>query len=205
MIEASLNEVEGLAAKAARGAGLSWGLAEEAGKAARWLAGVGFAWAPSLAALLDEHAALRPPMPLPPLLRADGDGLIDPLIAGSFLDDLARSGNAVALETVAHPVWLVPFAARGGCVVTWDGLVVTPHATGWTLAGDRSRLAAPRAERVTWRRAPATEHADATAAARSIIEERDWQALATHAARTYVPASEISRRRGAGAGLVDND
>ena len=37
----SLNEIETLSRKAARGAGLSWGLAEEAGKATRWLAAAG--------------------------------------------------------------------------------------------------------------------------------------------------------------------
>ena len=33
----SLNEIEAIGKRAARGAGLPWGLAEEAGKAARWL------------------------------------------------------------------------------------------------------------------------------------------------------------------------
>ena len=36
-MHASLNEIESLCKKAARGAGMSWGLAEEAGKAAKWL------------------------------------------------------------------------------------------------------------------------------------------------------------------------
>ena len=38
----SLNEFEALALKAARGAGLPWGLAEEAGKAVRILSSFGF-------------------------------------------------------------------------------------------------------------------------------------------------------------------
>ncbi|MEL7259121.1 MAG: DUF3726 domain-containing protein, partial [Pseudomonadota bacterium] len=38
----SLNEVESLARKAARGAGYSWGLAEEAGKATRWTCAAGW-------------------------------------------------------------------------------------------------------------------------------------------------------------------
>ncbi len=38
----SLNEIEALARKAARGGGMSWGLAEEAGKAVRWLSDNGF-------------------------------------------------------------------------------------------------------------------------------------------------------------------
>ena len=37
----SLNELDAMARKAARGAGYSWGLAEEAGRATRWLAAAG--------------------------------------------------------------------------------------------------------------------------------------------------------------------
>ena len=37
----SLNEYEALAFKAARGAGLAWGIAEEAGKAVRTLSSLG--------------------------------------------------------------------------------------------------------------------------------------------------------------------
>ena len=38
MFNLSLNEIDACTKKAARGAGMSWGLAEEAGKAVRWLA-----------------------------------------------------------------------------------------------------------------------------------------------------------------------
>ena len=36
------------------------------------------------------------------------------------------------------------------------------------------------------------------------VDERWWTAARRLAARTYVPASDDSRRRGAGAGLLDN-
>ncbi len=37
------------------------------------------------------------------------------------------------------------------------------------------------------------------------VDERRWAVAKALAARTYVPASDDSRRRGAGAGLTDND
>ncbi|KMW60818.1 hypothetical protein AIOL_000983 [Candidatus Rhodobacter oscarellae] len=52
----SLGELQALAAKAARGAGLSWGLAEEAGWAVRWLEARGLAGAAALAGVLPEGA-----------------------------------------------------------------------------------------------------------------------------------------------------
>jgi hypothetical protein len=57
VIDLSLNEVETIAAKAARGAGLSWGGAEEIGKAARAMAKAGMEWDALLLDLLAEDAA----------------------------------------------------------------------------------------------------------------------------------------------------
>ena len=51
----SLNEIESLALKAARGAGMSWGLAEEAAVAASWLAARSLPWAETLADLLAQQ------------------------------------------------------------------------------------------------------------------------------------------------------
>jgi len=51
----SLNEIEAQLRKAARGAGLSWGLAEEAGKAGRWLAMHGIDALPAFAALYEQN------------------------------------------------------------------------------------------------------------------------------------------------------
>lgn len=40
---------------------------------------------------------------------------------------------------------------------------------------------------------------------RKIIDDGLWSLLQGHAARTYVPATDASRLKGAGAGLSDND
>jgi hypothetical protein len=51
----SLNEVEAMGKRAARGAGLDWGIAEEAGKAARWLTARGLPGPELLAELLTRN------------------------------------------------------------------------------------------------------------------------------------------------------
>ena len=63
MTELSLNEVESLAAKVGRGAGFSWGLAEEIGRGARQLAQGGLPWAEALLALAETAEALQAPSP----------------------------------------------------------------------------------------------------------------------------------------------
>ena len=61
----SLNEIEALGKKAARGAGMPWGMAEEASKALRWLCAHGIDGMTHLARLLKrndgmEHAQIAP-------------------------------------------------------------------------------------------------------------------------------------------------
>ena len=61
VIDLSLNEAETLAAKAARGAGFSWGLADEIGRAARVLAMQGEDWGEALLALVGAAQAFEAP------------------------------------------------------------------------------------------------------------------------------------------------
>ena len=56
----ALNEVEATAKRAARGAGYSWGLAEEASKATRWLCAKGIDGSAVLAGLLEVLQFLTP-------------------------------------------------------------------------------------------------------------------------------------------------
>ncbi len=92
LVDLSLNEVETLAAKAARGAGLSWGGAEEVGRAARRLARAGAAW-PALVISLDgvDYAE--------PVAEASALARIEAALAGTGDGLLTRA--AVAAEAVA--------------------------------------------------------------------------------------------------------
>jgi Protein of unknown function (DUF3726) len=208
MIDASLNEVEALAAKAARGAGLSWGLCEDTGKAARWLAARGIDWAPSLAALLTACDKLAGPF------DSSIERQVSPLLTGSFFADLGTS--ELEISHVAHPAWLLPFAARVAALhgravcVGWAGASVVVSSNGCELAGSTNDLMAPYVDIVTW--SPFLLSSDESRRAvalpnrtRCSISVAAWQALEVLGARTYVPASNQSRTRGAGAGLTDND
>jgi hypothetical protein len=218
MIDASLNEVESVAGKAARGAGLSWGMAEEAAKAARWLAACGLDWSPGLLALLERHSDLAAPMvrQQQPILASPSGASLSPLIVGSYLADLATEGTDRELGSTAHPLWLLPFAARAATesktavVVSWGGVSTTVWPYGGEISGDPAALHILQADRVSWiHLRPGTVAAKPTQtltrAGRSAIAEDSWQALLRLGARTYVPASEISRTKGAGAGMIDND
>lgn len=92
-VDLSLNEVETLAAKAARGAGLSWGGAEEVGRAARTLARAGADWT-VLVLALDGPAYAEPAAETSALARVEA--------ALATVDGSQRlTRAAVSAETVA--------------------------------------------------------------------------------------------------------
>lgn len=192
----SLGEARSLSIKAARGAGLAWGLAEETGFAVRWLQAQG---APGLRALAAYLRARE---------EAGGqEAAACPIELGCRLLD----GGLVLpcdLGQVSQPLLLVPFIAAatpaGTSGLAWDGveLLVAPEAL--ESAAPTERLLTARAtcratgrgarplRRQRWQRVPESE-------GEAMI------ALTAFAARTYAPASEQSRLAGAGAGLNDND
>ena len=195
----SLNEVETLAAKAARGAGADWGVAEDLGRAARWLAGRGLGWAPPLIALIGDaegFCRLRPAFQAAD--RAAGSAAGDGWTAGPC--DLVWA--APILSAAVHGRAVVLTLRGDGCAVRlgpdgrasadgpWPG-VASESAQHLSLRtdADASPLAYPAEARTR----------------RSIVTDPEWRALHDAAARTYVPASARSRAAGAGGGRVDDE
>ncbi len=199
----SLNETEALCRKAARGAGYSWGLAEEAGKAVRWLVSVGLPGCEVLADLLSQVDG-EDLTKFTPMVK-DGEWFaagMCPLIGGAALSDFAdQIGDAgVTLQNVMQPVLLLPFLRNAAAAqnlrlaVEWDGSRYVTDGIG--LRGATESAAACAAVRCFITResvdipAPSVQRADPDAGA--------LKTLGTLAHRTYAPATEASRLLGAG-------
>ncbi len=213
----SLNEVEGLARKAARGAGLSWGLAEEAGRATRWLMAAGLPGADMLAGLLQrndgrEYAGLCPAGPAG--LWQARDELLCPIICGATLSDHAMviaPDQGVKLGPVSFPMLLLPFAAavadlwQQSVCITWDGAEIRVAPEGRLAIAQRDRLTADQAGGVTIRVTGEQVAGLRAHVTRCNINEASAKRLTDFAHRTYAPETPESRLAGAGAGLHDND
>src|SRR5215207_2698904 len=187
----SLNEVESQATKAARGAGLPWGLAEDAGQAARKMAEWGQDWSAALLALLcSPNRGER-------LRRA------------AYLADrvsACQAGSVIVGEV--DPSWAVPLLAlagrarRNSLTLRWAGHeIVTGGPAPERPIGSPGNVVLEveiggRGTRIGQRTLPAT---------RARVPAGRWREIDAFAARTYVPASAESRLVGAGAGLDDND
>ncbi|WP_424973246.1 DUF3726 domain-containing protein [Dinoroseobacter sp. S76] len=214
----SLNEVEAAARKATRGAGYPWGIAEDAGKATRWLCARGLDGCAALAEALSrfDGASLAEIAPNPAgAVWTAPAGELCPLMTGTTLSDHAGLSDHVGLVDaaelrlveVAVPLLLLPFVAsmaaqRDRCVtLTWtEGSAVTdgsdlslatlpPPNTPWVTVAPGGALGAARLPRSS-RATPAPEA---------------WDTLNRFAHRTYAPATEESRRKGAGADTSNSD
>lgn len=220
----SLNEIEMMVWKAARGAGLAWGLAEEMAQAARWLADRGLDWAEPLVAALDDVERRGGQLPAPFLADdgawdpALGEALASPVLYGPLLTDIASdlgSERPLIFRGVAQPLLMLPFAA-GAARELGFGLGLRIDAAlfyfdGAAGAEGAAALANPAlAERVVLtmedeRPAGVALTAFPAGAPRQAIPAAPLARLEAWVHRTYVPASAESRRAGAGAGLTDND
>lgn len=214
----SLNEIEAETRKAARGAALSWGLAEEAGKAARWLEMHGIRSVPLFAALFEGYAgrgyAALATMSTAGCWRAPG-GMLCPVIAGAGLLDRAdeiAAGRAIDMAEIGWPVLLAPFAAATakatgvGIALEWPGVRFAFAGEDTWCDAERGALGAASAPRVTCGMTGGAHGGRLrTGIVGVAVDEAAWSRLDAFVQRTYVPASDESRLKGAGAGLLDTD
>jgi hypothetical protein len=186
----SYNEVQSLARKAAGGAGLPHGIAEDVSHAAVWLAARGVDAIRIVADALGDdacgaQAVLRDQAAVDALccgetrqvpLQDREHGLLLIGLAGATVAN-AGLNLAVQLEN-GNVVPLAQVSDASALIRDLKALSLLPDD------GEPFRPGSPR---------PAATDAAAYAAALDL------------AARTYVPASDLSRAQGAGAGTTDND
>ena len=215
----SLNEHWSASYKAARAAGLDWGLAEETARGCMILAAHRLPFMLPLVLNARRRRLLCAPSEdgiMCGVLRAPSGFALCPLWCGALLADCASSFPLPwRLQNVAVPLLLVPFMQRAaryikpsnksGCLkLSWQGAMVYVDSQNIWRGGVANNLSAQRTDvRISLsaipRFAPLPEQAGSAKIATS-----DWREMQRLAAKTFVPATAQSRQ-GAGAGEVDND
>lgn len=214
MLDYSIGEIDSLVLKAYRGAGFSWGMAQEAGAAAGWLSENGYPAIDQFARLLPQidgcaHADLLPAV----VNSSRVPERVCPVVAGCALTDGALCGDGVisiAIESVVSPIILLPFAVRFAATVG-QVLLLTHDAQRYHIESGRAVALADH----TADSKPATVQIVSSTrqpsmplpvtSTRGVGDPQSLEVLERFAHRTYVPASDASRLAGAGAGLLDND
>ena len=213
----SQNEIEAMCKRAARGAGLSWGIAEEAGKAARWLSAHDLPGPEALAEILTRNDGKSyddlVPISVENTWRARS-GHLCPLISGAALSDraaLLAGGHPIKLGPTSLPLLIAPYAAGaarqsdGQLDLTWSGVVMTISAERVSIDGDFAAVTVRGTEAVTCALSARSVNSVLTTTRGQTIDAETWSRLSAFAQRTFAPATEASRLSGAGAGLADND
>lgn len=204
----SLNELEALAKRATRGAGYSWGQAEEASKATRWLCVQGLDGVGELSRLLQLGLASTAYRPFGVEGPWRGEKGLCPLSAGPLLSDCAHllQAETISMKDVHIPALLLPFAANAARAL---GKAVSLTIGDMQVVTDGRDLTAPDgvpelAHNIMVAQ-DGTLDTTRTHQTRARPRLQDLEVLNRYAHRTYAPATEESRRLGAGAGLSDND
>jgi hypothetical protein len=229
----AIGEVEALVLKAYRGAGFTWGMAQEAGKAAGWLSRRRLPAIDAFASLLSrtaeqDHSALAPDVDVQalPEVWSGRSGLLCPVITGVLLSDLgallAEDESVIRLESVAAPLILLPFVATlpacrsftavdADLVIDMD-IIVRTNGDAETAGVDVSPLMNQHTIALHFAHrqhncAPDTHLSQPpdNGPIRGTGSAASVVLLERLAHQTYVPASPESRKSGAGAGLQDND
>lgn len=192
----SMGETEDLARRASKGAGLPWGLAEEAAFAVVWMEQRKLPGVKALATYLqsigqpnDYHAGFCP------------------IGNGSWIADSGAWMGSFPLE-VRQPILMTPFIAQ---IVKQKSLALKWAGTQILISDNQAQvlqknsLIGMQVERCEM--AVAAETAKSVLKNSRVTHDRNaWiEVLLEFAYRTYAPASEMSRLMGAGAGLNDND
>ncbi len=203
-----LGELKALATKAARGAGFSWSLAEEAGYATQWLeshGGAGISHLSNYLQWVETNGLLEAPVDM---LEASPNEktLKCPIALGCLVADTQSVTNVVAIR-VKQPALLLPFvsliAGSDSIACKVNGVSITVCADGIdheTL--ELAELGLAEAT-VSWQPQERGDFKCVTNS-RASDDKEAIRALLRFADTTYAPATEASRL-GAGAGTSDND
>jgi hypothetical protein len=160
--------------------------------------------------------APRPHQDLAPqgfdVLWASTHGPLCPIRTGTALCDIARSlpGEGMALSRVLVPGLILPFIADAArlreapLTLSWRGGIAGVGPEGLPRASGIVKLA-ELAESDLFLHPGGIALPAATRETRAYPDPDAWAALEALARKTYAPATEASRRSGAGAGLTDND
>ncbi len=207
----TFNEIAGNLRKAAIGAGLPVGLAEDAGRAGVWLARHGHDGVAAVVAGIADGFETPPE----PLSRQDGMvfdharvGRIGPCALDLVMAGAA--GDGVILSDVDAPwlmIGLAGYAAdeqgAGFELAFSNGARVCVSPQGLEVSGQVPGRGCEIA--ISSRPVDADRGRAAGSDRGAEVDPEHWAQVEVLAARTYVPATEASRALGAGAGLTDND
>ncbi len=223
----SLNEIELTARKATRGCGLPWGIADETGKAIRWLHIFGLDGVSGLLSVLEQYRHQAPIDYAPQSLQGiwcARTGTLNPLLSGVSLCDCIGLLQHRTIETakIGYPLLTAGFLGNSllgntlaesllgqnqSIQLKWSGVTLELQQNQLAVRGNKDDLEIKVSEQLICQRitlASDTEQRQMLIGD-VMVDDKCWKKLEEYAFNIYVETTEASRISGAGAGLNDND
>ncbi|MEQ8585710.1 MAG: DUF3726 domain-containing protein [Thalassobaculaceae bacterium] len=194
----TLSEIRAVCIRAARGAGCPWGLAEEAGIAARVLEAHGLPGVAALSRLFERRsgcACHRDP-------ETPSCGLWEMAALSDDLPDTGRRLGPVSAPLLLVVPCLLDARSGGGWRIDWEDGAIVCGPGG--VAREGGLFPDKVASVSVTRAAPPAESVPPDWRSRD-VPDAAWCHLEALAARTYVPETAASRISGAGPGTADTD
>lgn len=204
MNDYSIKELQTLTSRAAKGAYMPWGLAEEAAAAVCWL----------------EHNQIMAIQPFVDLLLANEGCEVTrlpaacPVMTGAYLSDLRGtnlSGDPLKIGSLGAPVLLVPFLVwvandlQRPLRLGWGQVQMLIGSEGVEIVSGSEYLDTSTPQDVEIAFAPDPPQLSGIKVARITISDRNRLDLERLVRQTHLPESEQSQASGAGGGTVDDD
>jgi hypothetical protein len=208
----SLGEIESQCKKAAKGIGFSWGMAEEFGLIARHLSEVGLPGADSVYTNLKfiESCGVECALKDIELFEKIKRPLAGAFLAINFVDKLSESLNyeLKISNSIVGPLALVGMFLRLQkeqyyFLIEWTNCSISLNEFGFKVSGKNQNPEVVNDLKLNVRKSEESPLIGPVCRSRLVIY--NWNGLAEMANRTYVPSSEFSRLRGAGAGEAENE
>ena len=209
----SLNETEALVKRATYATGYSWGIAEESAKATRWLCSFGFDGCDIVCTILKMQFAkvLASHSPICEGYVWRGKDSLCPLITGTLISDFSSRllTNSITIRNVAVSTMIIPFVSLAARKLE---KVLTLQ-----LADNFDSKCHLNGEDIELFGKFPTNKSDLVISVGGEIKQpkvkvsrvqpnpENWRILNELANLTYAPATEESRKLGAGSESADND
>lgn len=214
----SNKELRTLAARAAKGAYMPWGLAEDAAASLAWLERYEIPAILPFVDLLTVNDG-KDAAELVPVFGRDKTGgrnraRICPIMAGAYLSDLKGANlndGSLEIENVNSPILLVPFlvwVARDldrSLWVQWGRVLAHVGGEGIEIKSGKEDLELSTLQDVVITFAAGDPEPTQATRPRSKISNRNRLILDQFVQRTLLPESELSKASGAGGARIDDE
>lgn len=218
MTDFSLKEFEALCQRAARGAYMPWGLAEDAARAVCWLERASLPSVSQFVGLLQQNDGVALSKlaicPLDSRTLTKTEAYACPILTGSYLSDAYQTldlESGVQIERIAYPCFLLPFLSeisattRCNMHVSWGTFEATVNAYGVPFLSEKRDVVCQQSDLIQIVQCYANWELRGVPVSRLQVNAGNLSTLTDLAARTYLPETELSQATGAGGGSVDDD